>query len=151
MVAVVRRQRPVRFLVEQSDVLTRRDLDFGRAAGELVGESTDGILRILGKVVDQRSEETVFFDCGRDGKGLVMGRDLLAVRGNDVEQVAHVLQDLIVGGATAEGAGAQRVDGSSFAGDGEGVGDGVLQRGRCGIIDKIGGRRNKGHSQSLSE
>ena len=140
-------QRFVRFLVEQRNVFTRGDLDVRMAATELLGNGLDSFLAVFGKVVNEGGEEAPLFESGGDGVGLVGGVDEVAVRSDYLEEVGHVVEDLVVGGAAIEGAGAESVDCGCLAGGGGGVRNSSLERTASGFVDLVGGGRDECHGK----
>ena len=136
-VVFVRGDRFVRFFVEEGDVFAGGYLDGGVAAVDLFGEGFDGVFGLGGHVVDEGAEETPFLEGGNYGFGLVWSVDSVAVAGYYFEEEVQVFEDVVVGGTTVEGAGAEGVDGGCFAGVRLGVLDRTLQGGRGTFIDEV--------------
>lgn len=147
VVVVTGAERPEGFLEKEGDVFTGGDLDRGEGGGDLVGEGLDGVVGLGGHVVDEGAEEAPFLERGGDGLGAVGRGDGVAVARDDLEEVVHVFEDLVVRGAAVEGAGAEGVDGGGFGGDGGGVGDGAFEGCACGFVDEVRGRGNEGHCE----
>lgn len=127
MVVVVGREGPIGFFIQEGDIFTGCHLHSGRATRQLVSEGIDGIFRIEREVVDKGSEEAIFLDCGSNRQRGIVGGDLLAIGGDDVEEIRHVFKDLIVRGTAIEGAGAKGMDGGGFASQRWRVGNDVFE------------------------
>lgn len=115
MVVIIGGEGPIRFLIKEGDIFTGCHLNSRRATRQLVGEGIDGIFRIEREIVDKGGEEAIFLDCGRNRQRRIVGGNLLAIRGDDVEEIRHVFKDLIVRGTAIEGAGAKGMDSGGFA------------------------------------
>ena len=105
---------------------------------QLVDECLNGFFAGELDVVDKGGEETPLLESSNDGGRFVMRVNLLAVGTNNLKKKGHIVEDLIVGSATIEGAGAKSVDGGCLGWDGGAVRDGAAERSRDGIVDYIG-------------
>ena len=125
------------FLEEEGYVLTGCYLDRGEGGGDLFGEGFDCVFGLGGHVVDEGAEEPPFLERSGHGLGLVGCGYGVPVAGDDLEKEVHVVEDLVVGGAAVEGAGAEGVDGGCFAGDGGGVGGCAFERSGGGFVYQV--------------
>lgn len=127
----------VGFFVEEGDVFAGGYLDGGVAAVDLFREGFDGVFGLGRYVVDEGAEETPFLEGGNYGLGLVGSVDGVPVAGYYFEEVVQVFEDLVVGGTTVEGAGAEGVDGGCFTGVRLGVLDRTLHGGGGALVDEV--------------
>ena len=125
------------FFEEQGDVFAGCYLDGGEGGGDLFGKGFDCVLRLGRHVVDEGAEESPLFERGCYRLGLVGCGDDVSIAGYDFEEVFHVFEDFVVGGATVEGTGAEGMDGSCFGGGGGRMRERAFEGSRRGFVYQI--------------